>query len=68
MRQPVRQGLPNALEAQIADGGPVDGEAGRPRSGTAGELDQIDQRPVKGVGEHWLQGDLGAAGDLEHES
>ena len=37
-------------------------------SGTAGKLDQIDQRPVERVGKHWLQRDLRAAGDLEHET
>ena len=33
-----------------------------------GKTDQIDQRPVERVGKHWLQRDLRAAGDLEHET
>jgi hypothetical protein len=64
----IRRGLPNALEAQIADAGPVDREDGCLPSSAAGKLDQINQRPVKRVGEHRLQGDLRAAGDVDHEA
>ena len=59
--------LPDALEAKVPHAAAVDGEARDDPPRIAGELNQIDERPVEGLREDRLKRDIGATRDADEQ-